>query len=97
MLDRTRDAGEITHRAQTHVEVEHLAQRHVERADTAANWSRQRSLDSDQEFAERLDGFIGEPFLPILERLLAREDFHPRDLALTAVNFLDRVVEDVLR
>src|SRR5208282_1748024 len=97
MLDGTRHAREVAHRAQAYVEVEHLAQRDVERADAAADWSRQGTLDADQEFAERFDGFVGQPAVPILERLLAREHFHPRDLALATVNFLHRVVENVLR
>ena len=97
MLDRARHAGEVTHRPQAYVEVEHLAQRDVERADAAADWRGERSFDADQEFAEGLDGFVGQPGLPLVERLVAREHFHPRDLALAAVDFLDRVVEDVLR
>ena len=97
MLDRARHASEVAHRAQAYVEVEHLAQRDVERADAAADRRRQRSLDAHQEFAEGLDGLVGQPVLPLIERLLARKHFHPRDLALAAVNFLDRVVEDVLR
>ena len=97
MLDRARHALEIAHRAQADVEVEQLAQRDVERSDAAANRRRQRPLDPDQEFAERLDGLVGQPALELIERLLAGIDFHPGDLALAAVNFLDRVVEDVLR
>src|ERR1039458_8518448 len=68
MLDRTGHAREVAHRAQAYVEIEHLAQGDVERADAAANRSRQRPLDADQEFAECLDGFVGQPGLPIRER-----------------------------
>ena len=97
IFHRARRALEIAHGTQADVEVEQLAQRDVERADTAAHRRRQRSFDPDQIFLERLDGFVGQPGVELVERFLARPHFHPRDLTLAAVNLLEHVVEDILR
>ena len=78
MLNRARHAREVAHRPQAYVEVEHLAQRHVERADAAADRRGQRALNPDQELAERLDGFIGQPGVE-----LSRTTFRPRRLPST--------------
>ena len=97
MLDRTRHALEVPHRAQADVEIEHLAQRDVERADAAADRRGQRPLDPDQVLLKRLDGLVRQPVLNFVERLLAGKNLHPGDLALAAVNLFHRLVEDVLR
>ena len=97
ILYRAGRALEVAYRAQADVEVQHLAQRDVERADSAAHRRGQRPLDSDQVFLERLDGLVGQPVVELVEGFFACPHFHPRDLALAAVDLLDRVVEDVLR
>jgi hypothetical protein len=43
---------------------------------------------------ERGDRVVGEPVLVLVERLLPREDLHPRDLPLAAVRLGDGGVED---
>src|SRR4029078_5993277 len=86
---------EVAHRSQTHVEVEHLAKRDVERADTAANGRGEWSFDADQKLAKRVDGFVREPAIELLEGFLARVDLHPGDLPLAAVDLLHRGIEDM--
>ena len=46
-----------------------------------------------QVLAERLDRFVRQPAVRLLEALLAGVDFHPGDLLLAAVRLLDRRVE----
>ena len=88
------DALEVADGANARVEIEHLPERDVERADSAAHGRRERSLDRDAELLHRVDGFLGQPILELLERFLAREDFHPGDTSLALVGALDRGVED---
>src|SRR5262249_2909798 len=80
MPRRARHAMEPAHGPEADVEVEHLAERHVERADAAADRRRERPLDADHELLERGNSVLREPVLEAVERLLAREDLHPRDL-----------------
>ncbi len=88
MLDRRGHAFVPAHRTQADEEVEHLPQRDVQRSDAAADRRRQRTLDADEIVAERVDRFVGQPVVELLEALLARVDFHPRDLPLAAVGLL---------
>jgi len=93
MFDGRGDALEPHHRPQAHIQVEHLAERDVERADAFAHRSGQRAFDADEVILERLDGFVREPVVEFLERLLTGPDFEPFDLALTGIRFLDGGVE----
>ncbi len=71
-----------------------LAQRDVERANAAADRRRQRTLDADQEFAERLDRVVGQPAVEFVFRCLSGKNFEPRNLLFPAVGFLHRGVEN---
>ena len=97
MFHGRRHALEIAHRAHAGVEVENLAQRDVQRANAAAHRSRQRPLDRNAEIADGFDGFVRQPLLEFVEGFFAGEDFEPRDLALAAIDQLDRGVEHAPR
>src|SRR5688572_3752350 len=43
---------------------------------------------------ERGDRVVGKPVVGLVERLLAGQDLHPRDLPLAAVGFLNGGIED---
>ena len=79
-------------RPQAHIEVELLTHRDVDGADSAADRSRERALDRDEILAARVQGRLRKPLASLLERLLAREDFLPLDLALATVCLFDRGV-----
>ena len=97
MLHRRGDTLEIAHRAHAGVEIEDLPQRDVERANPAADRSRQRPLDRNSEIAHGLDGFVGQPLLEFVERLFSGEHFKPRDLPLPAVDQIDGGVKHAPR
>ena len=96
MLHRARHAREILYRAQAHVEIEHLAQRHVERANAAADRRRQRSLDADQEFLERLDRVVRQPVIELGLGGFARKNLKPGNALPSAVSFFHRGIEHLL-
>ena len=86
-LDRGGYAGEITHRAQAHIQVEHLAQRDVQRAHAAGGRRGERTLDRDHVVLHCLHGFRGQPLVSTVhfDRFFTGKHFHPRDLLLAAV------------
>ena len=92
-LDRGGHALEPAHGPQTHVQIQQLAQRHIERANAAADRRRERAFDGDQVVAAGRDGFIRQPAVVCLVRLLAGEHLHPVNLALAAIGFLYRRIE----
>jgi hypothetical protein len=89
MLHRRRDAGEIAHRPQAHVQVEHLSQRNIERANASPHGRCQRPLDADQERAKGFDRVIREPVVKLVLGFVAGEDLHPGDLALALIRLLN--------
>ena len=93
LLDRGADSLEVANGANAGVEVKYLPQRHVERANPAANGSRERTLDGDAELLHRVDRFLRQPILELLEGFFPGEDLHPGDLALALIRPLDRSVE----
>ena len=96
MLHGGRDAVEVADRAEADVEVELLPQSDVQRTDSAADRRGQRSLDGDQVFADRIDGFAGKPELFAVNPVgfFTGEQLHPGDLPPAAVGLFDRAVPD---
>jgi hypothetical protein len=92
MSNRRGHAAVPADRPQTDEQVEQLPQRDVQRADSAANRRRQRSLDPDVVGAKRLDGLVRQPVVELLEALFAGVHLFPRDLPLPAVCAVDRGV-----
>ncbi|MNQ66036.1 hypothetical protein D3C85_805140 [compost metagenome] len=74
-----------------------LAQRHVQRSDTAANRGGQRALDRHHVVLDDFQGLVGQPDVRAVDLggLLAGIDFHPVDLALAAIGFLHRGVDNL--
>ena len=97
MLHRAGHALVVLHRAHAGIEIENLAQCHVERANAAADRSRQRSLDGNAQIARRVHRVVRQPGVELAEGLLAGENLKPLDGALAAVGLFDRGVEDALR
>ncbi len=89
-LHRARHALEVAHRSEAHVEIELLTHRHVDGTDSAADRSRERSLDRDETFAADVKRLLRQPLASRVERLFAREHFAPCDLALPAVRLFNR-------
>src|SRR5690606_2165924 len=84
-LYRRRDPVEIADRPATNVQVQFLAERHVQGADAAAHGRRQRTLDGDDQFADRRQGVLRQPFAIGVEGFFAGENFIPGDLAVAFV------------
>ncbi|MNZ67932.1 hypothetical protein D3C78_861900 [compost metagenome] len=97
LLHRARHAFEPAHRALTDVQVELLAQGNVQRADATTDRSSQRPLDGNDVVTHRLEGFVRQPGVLIVDLcgLLASIDFHPCDLASALVGFLDCGIDDL--
>jgi hypothetical protein len=89
--------AKVLDRAQADVEVELLPQRDVERADAAAYGRGQRTLDRHDIVLDDRQGLVGQPHVRTVDlgRFLAGVDLHPMDLALAAVGFGDRRVDDL--
>ena len=87
-----RHAGEIADGAHAGVQVEVLAHGHVERAHAAAHRRAQRTLDRDDEIAQRVQRLVGKPRAVELVGLLARVHLHPGDAAPVAVGLVHRGV-----
>ena len=96
VLHGRRNALEVLHRAQAHVEIEHLPQGDIERADAAADRRGQRAFDADQEFLEGLDRVVRQPVVELVLGRLAGIHLEPGDLALAAVSLLHRGIEHAL-
>ena len=95
LLQRRGHAFEIAHRTQADIEVQLLAHGHVQGTDAAPDRRGQRPLDRDQILLEHVQCLLGQPGIGTVElgRLLARIDFHPVDLARTAVGLLHRSID----
>ena len=87
LFQRRWHALEVLHGAQAHVQIQLLTQGHVQRADAAAHGRGERAFDGHHVVAHGLQGFVGQPHIGAVDAggLLAREHFHPLDLALAAV------------
>src|SRR5215467_4829003 len=94
MLNRGRNAVEIAYRPYARVEVQHLSERNVEAANTASHWSRQRTLDGNREFGDRVDSVVGQPLTELIESLFAGKYLVPSHPALAPIGFFHRCVED---
>ena len=94
VLHRRGNAREVADRAEADVQVQGLAQGDVQAADAAADRGGQRALDADEVLAERIHRGLREPVAQGVERLLARQHFHPRDLAVLAVRLSNGGVKD---
>ena len=97
LVHRRGHAVEVAHRPHAGVEVEHLAQRDVQRADAAADRRGERALDRDAVVREVIERLLRQLLAELLEGLVAGEDLVPVNLALAAVDLLDRAVDDVPR
>ena len=74
-----------------------MTQRDVERANAAADRRGQRTFDSDEVVAERLNGLIRKPVLSLIEGFFAGEDLPPMNLAIAAVGLFDRGLKNTDR
>ena len=74
-----------------------LAQGHVQGADAATHRRGQRTLDRYDIVANGIQGFLGQPGVLVVDLggFLASVYFHPRDLAVAFVGFLDGSVDDL--
>ena len=97
LFHRARHAFEPTHRAQADVQVELLTQGHVQRADTATDRSGQRAFDGDHVILDRVEGFLGQPGVLIINLggFFPGVDFHPGDLALAAVGLFNSSIDNL--
>ena len=97
MLHRRRHALVVLHRAHAGVEIENLAQGDVERANAAADGRGQRAFDGDAEFADGVDGVVGQPGIELGLGFFSGEDFVPGDAALALVGLLHGRIEHAQR
>src|SRR5690606_18873158 len=90
-LHRTGHALEPAYRALAYVEIQFLTQGNVQRANAAANGGGQWALDGNHEVAHGVQGFLGQPGILIINGggFFAGVNFHPCNLALAAIGFLD--------
>ena len=97
MLDRRGNARKITHRALADIQVERLAQGHIKRTDAAADGRGQRAFNAHHELGEGLHRLIRKPGLKLPESFFPGVHFHPVDLAVSAVGFLDSRIKNAHR
>jgi hypothetical protein len=95
--DRAGHAFEVRDRADTGIEVQLLANGDIEAAEATAHRRGERSFDRHAVFADGVDGFLRKIAAGDGVATLAREHFHPGDLAAIAIAMRNRLVEDVLR
>src|SRR5437773_479331 len=65
--DRRGNTPIPANRAQADEQIKQLPQGDVQRSDAAADRCRERPFDADKVFAERVDGFVGQPAVRLLE------------------------------
>ena len=87
--DRRGNTPIPANRTQADEQIKQLPQGDVQRSDAAADRCRERPFDADKVFAERVDGFVGQPAVRLLEAFFAGEHFHPCDFLFAAVRFRD--------
>ncbi len=85
------------HRADAAIQVQHLAQSDIQAAKPAAYRGGQRTLDADQEFAQRVEGFFGH-IVTIVNRggFFPGINLHPENLAVAPISLLDCRIPDSL-
>ena len=96
MLHGRRRARVVAHRTNAGIEIENLPQGHVKGTNSAPHRSRERSLDGNTKFADRVYSLVGKPVIELGFGFLSGKDFKPRYLALTPVGLLDSGVEHSL-
>ncbi|MCY1174545.1 hypothetical protein D9M73_147510 [compost metagenome] len=96
-LDRARHAFEPAHRAQADVQVELLTQGHVQGTDAATDRGGQRALDGNHVILDRVQGFLRQPGVLIvnLSRFLPGVHFHPGNLAFATVGLLNSSIDNL--
>ena len=94
MLHGRRHTVEVLNRAEADVQIQKLAQGHIERPNTAADRSRKRPFDADQELLEAFDRVVRQPIIEALLGGFAGINFEPGDFALATIGLLDGGFED---
>src|SRR5207248_11119696 len=97
MLYRRGHTLVVAHRAHTGIQIEDLPQGDVQRADAAADRSRQRSLDGDAKGANGIHGIVRQPRFEFAESFFAGEDLVPDYATPAAIAFIYGSIEDAPR